>query len=235
MMALGFLAATWITARAHARGWARPGPLDLDAALVHGRRGRRREALLRGRRRLRTGAPFCELVFAREGITWYGGLIGGTARRRSSAAASTASRSGSTRTCVGGREPRSARRSAASAASSSGDDYGRPTDVPLGVAFPQGAPPTLDAGPPDAALRGGLARRRRRPGSGAAGSASPFLFGEYLALNGLGRFVDRDPAREPARRPRAHGAAVDRDRARSCSARRAGCTSGPRPAAGAGS
>jgi phosphatidylglycerol:prolipoprotein diacylglycerol transferase len=67
-----------------------------------------------------------------------------------------------------------------------GDDYGVPTDLPWGLAFPQGAPPTLDTVHPTqiyeilwllpvAAL---LWRRRHR---------SPFLFGEYIAANGIGR------------------------------------------------
>jgi phosphatidylglycerol:prolipoprotein diacylglycerol transferase len=68
-----------------------------------------------------------------------------------------------------------------------GDDYGRATDLPWGVAFPQGAPPTLDPVHPTqlyetAWLLAGAAllwRRRTR---------SPFLFGEYLILNGVGRF-----------------------------------------------
>ena len=69
-----------------------------------------------------------------------------------------------------------------------GDDYGKVTDVAWSVSFPQGAPPTHDPVHPTqlyeiawllpvAAL---LWRRRRK---------SPFLFGEYVALNGLGRLV----------------------------------------------
>ena len=42
---------------------------------------------------------------------------------------------------------------------------------------------------------------------------SPFLFGEYIALNGLGRIVDRDAAREPEGGVRPHRAADRRDRA----------------------
>jgi len=69
-----------------------------------------------------------------------------------------------------------------------GDDYGRPTDGPFGVAFPEGAPPTLVPVHPTqlyeavwlVAVAAWLWSRRTR---------SPFLFGEYLALNGLGRFA----------------------------------------------
>jgi phosphatidylglycerol:prolipoprotein diacylglycerol transferase len=60
--------------------------------------------------------------------------------------------------------------------------------VPWAVAFPKGSPPTLDPVHPTQlyemawllAVAGFLWGRRRR---------SPMLFGEYLALNGLGRFV----------------------------------------------
>jgi phosphatidylglycerol:prolipoprotein diacylglycerol transferase len=69
-----------------------------------------------------------------------------------------------------------------------GDDYGRPTDLPWGIAFPQGAPPTQDPVHPTQLYEvawllpvAGLLWRRR--------GTSPFLFGEYLALNGLGRIV----------------------------------------------
>jgi phosphatidylglycerol:prolipoprotein diacylglycerol transferase len=69
-----------------------------------------------------------------------------------------------------------------------GDDYGRPTDLPWGIAFPEGAPPTLVPVHPtqlyEAAwllLLGAFLWRRRR--------ASPFLFGEYLVGAGIGRFV----------------------------------------------
>jgi phosphatidylglycerol:prolipoprotein diacylglycerol transferase len=69
-----------------------------------------------------------------------------------------------------------------------GDDYGLPSDVPWAVAFPEGAPPTLERVHPtqlyEAAwllpVAGVLWWRRRK---------SPFLFGEYLAANGLGRLV----------------------------------------------
>jgi phosphatidylglycerol:prolipoprotein diacylglycerol transferase len=135
---------------------------------------------------LRTGIPFSELLFSREGITWYGGLIGGAAA-----------------TAIGCRiHGLSLRRYASCIAVALpvgqaigrlgcflvGDDYGRVTDMPWGVIFPRGLPPTvLPVHPtqlyeaiwllPVAAL---LWRRRH---------LSPFLVGEYLALNGLGRIV----------------------------------------------
>lgn len=69
-----------------------------------------------------------------------------------------------------------------------GDDYGRKTDVAWGVAFPQGSPPTFDAVHPTQLyefawllpVAAFLWSRRKK---------SPFLIGEYLVLNGAGRIV----------------------------------------------
>jgi len=134
---------------------------------------------------LRTGLPFAQLLLSRAGITWYGGLIGGTL------AVIAGCR-------IHGFPIRLVAESVAVPALLGqacgrigcflvGDDYGRPTDLPWGVAFPQGAPPTLDPVHPTQLyevvwllLGAALLWRRRRQ--------SPFLFGEYLAWNGLGRF-----------------------------------------------
>jgi len=69
-----------------------------------------------------------------------------------------------------------------------GDDYGRPTDLPWGIAFPEGAPPTDVPVHPTQLyevvwllLIGTLLWRRRR--------ASRFLFGEYLVFAAIGRFA----------------------------------------------
>jgi phosphatidylglycerol:prolipoprotein diacylglycerol transferase len=69
-----------------------------------------------------------------------------------------------------------------------GDDYGRPTDLPWGMAFPEGAPPTLERVHPTMlyemvwlfALAAFLWSRRQR---------SPLLWGEYLVLAAVGRFA----------------------------------------------
>ena len=68
-----------------------------------------------------------------------------------------------------------------------GDCYGRVTDSWVGIAFPQGLPPTNVPVHPTQlyectwlALSAALLWSRRR--------SSPFLFGEYLLLQGLGRF-----------------------------------------------
>ena len=135
---------------------------------------------------LRTGLPFAGLLFARDGITWYGGLIGGSLLgalgcRIHGIPVKTMADC----TAVSGAVGQAIGRVGCFLV---GDDYGKVTDVPWAVSFPQGAPPTLDPVHPTqlyevawllpvAAL---LWRRRRH---------SPFLFGEYVALNGLGRIV----------------------------------------------
>ncbi|MCZ6715135.1 MAG: prolipoprotein diacylglyceryl transferase, partial [Deltaproteobacteria bacterium] len=121
---------------------------------------------------------------ARDGITWYGGLLAATA----------SGAVGSRIHCVSVLTVMNCTAVAGAVGQSLGrvgcflvgDDYGVVTDLPWGVAFPQGAPPTLERVHPTqiyeilwllpvAAL---LWRRRHK---------SPFLFGEYLAANGFGR------------------------------------------------
>jgi phosphatidylglycerol:prolipoprotein diacylglycerol transferase len=69
-----------------------------------------------------------------------------------------------------------------------GDDYGRPTDLPWGFAFPDGAPPTLARVHPTMLYEsawlalGAIVLWRRR-------HTSPFLFAEYLVVAGVGRFA----------------------------------------------
>jgi phosphatidylglycerol:prolipoprotein diacylglycerol transferase len=133
---------------------------------------------------LRTGAPFTSLLFARDGITWYGGLIAATAVGAIGCRIHGVSiRKVMDCTAVAGAVGQSIGRIGCFLV---GDDYGRPTDLPWGVRFPRGAPPTdVPVHPtqiyeilwllPVAAL---LWKRRQ---------VSPFLFGEYLALNGIGR------------------------------------------------
>lgn len=133
---------------------------------------------------LRFGDPFLSYLLARGGITWYGGLIGGASL-------------GAIGARLHGIDVWTLTNCAAPALAVGqalgrvgcflvGDDYGRRTDLPWGVSFPEGAPPTTESVHPTqlyevlwllpvAAL---LWKRRNK---------SPFLFGEYVALNGLGR------------------------------------------------
>ena len=135
---------------------------------------------------LRTGAPFADLFFSRAGITWYGGLIGGTlmaalGARVHGVSFRQLSEAGAVATAVGQALGRVG-------CFLVGDDYGMPSDLPWAVAFPLGAPP-IDVPVHPTQLyeilwllpvAGVLWKRRLR---------SPFLFGEYVACNGIGRIV----------------------------------------------
>lgn len=135
---------------------------------------------------LRSGIPFTSLFFARDGITWYGGLIGATAIGAIGCRIHGVSiKTFMDCTAVAGAVGQSLGRVGCFLV---GDDYGKPTDLAIGVAFPQGAPPTLDRVHPTQLyevawllpVAAFLWSRRHR---------SPFLFGEYIALNGVGRIV----------------------------------------------
>lgn len=135
---------------------------------------------------LREGIPISQLLFSRDGITWYGGLIGATVM-------------GAVGCRVHGIPLKTFTSCAAVAGAVGqaigrvgcflvGDDYGKPTDAAWGVEFPRGMPPTDGPVHPTQLyeiawllpVAGFLWWRRKR---------SPFLFGEYVALNGLGRLV----------------------------------------------
>ena len=96
-------------------------------------------------------APFMSLLFSRGGLSWFGGFLGGVGaglwslhRRRiplvpALAAASPALAVGHAIGRIG--------------CFMVGDDYGRPTDLPWGIAFPRGLPPTTVPVHPDAVVR----------------------------------------------------------------------------------
>lgn len=186
MLAIAFLVGTWITAvRMREEG------LDPDAAttiliyvMIGGIGGSKLYFAIDNA--LRDDLPILPLLLARDGITWYGGLIGATAL-------------GALGCRIHGIPILTFMNCAAVAGPVGqaigrigcflvGDDYGRPTDLPWAVAFPQGAPPTEERVHPTQLyeviwllpVAAFLWRRRK---------TSPFLFGEYLALNGLGRLV----------------------------------------------
>ncbi len=184
MLAIAFLVGSWITARRMEEEGLDP---DLATTLLvyvmlGGIAGSKLYFAVDVH--LRTGVPFTQLLFARDGITWYGGLIVATAVgaigcRIHKVPVKTVMDC----TAVAGAVGQALGRVGCFLV---GDDYGRVTDVAWGVAFPRGAPPTNETVHPTqiyeilwllpvAAL---LWKRRKR---------SPFLFGEYIALNGLGR------------------------------------------------
>ena len=84
--------------------------------------------------------PFTSLLFSRGGLSWFGGLVGGVGAAlvyfvvkgyplvRTVAAATPALAAGHAIGRIG--------------CFLVGDDYGRPTTLPWGVAFPKGLPPT---------------------------------------------------------------------------------------------
>jgi phosphatidylglycerol:prolipoprotein diacylglycerol transferase len=134
-------------------------------------------------------SPAADLLFSRGGLSWFGGLIGGVGtglwmlRRRGVplvrglAAATPALAVGHAIGRIG--------------CFMVGDDYGRPSDLPWAVAFPEGLPPTLERVHPTqlyealalAVLAWALVRWRRR------GVADVVVLGRYMALAGTIRFV----------------------------------------------
>ena len=133
--------------------------------------------------------PIAGLLFSRGGMSWFGGFMGGVGagiwmlRRRGIpvmaglAAASPGLALGHAIGRIG--------------CFLVGDDYGRPTDLPWGVAFPEGLPPTdIPVHPTQlyemAALLPVvwlLIRWRRQ------GVADRIVFGRYLVLAGIIRFA----------------------------------------------
>jgi len=135
---------------------------------------------------LRTDMEFFSLLFSRAGMVFYGGLIGGA----------LAGYAG----CRFYKIPPEpfANACAISLAIGQaigrigcllvGDDYGRPTDLPWGIAFPNGLPPVHVPVHPTQIYESAwlflvaavLWRRRKKSSS---------LMGEYLILNGIGRTI----------------------------------------------
>jgi len=186
MLAVAFLSGTWLTA-------LRMREIGLDPeqattmliyAMVGGIGGSKLYFAIDVS--LREGIPFSQLLFAREGITFFGGLLGAIALVIIGTRIHSIP-TGPFFNCV------------ALAASIGqalgrigcflvGDDYGRPTNGPFGIAFPRGAPPTLDRVHPtqlyESAWLFGVtaflwARRDK----------SPRLWAEYFMLAGIGRFA----------------------------------------------
>ena len=185
MMALAFLAGGYLVASTFERlGQSRDAAWQLVTwAMLGGVLGSKlwfvAEAVARD-----PGLSFWEPLFSRGGITWYGGLVGGAAlvlwsaqRARLSLvmvmnAAAPALAIGQAIGRIG--------------CFLVGDDYGHATDLPWGIAFPDGVDPTVETVHPTQLYEAGwlslgalgLWLRRGR---------SPFLFAEYLILQGSGR------------------------------------------------
>jgi phosphatidylglycerol:prolipoprotein diacylglycerol transferase len=137
----------------------------------------------------RDRAPFLSLLFSRGGLSWFGGFGGGVLT--------------GLWVLFRNRIPILAALSAAAPALAVGhaigrfgcfmvgDDYGRPTDLPWGVAFPRGLPPTdvrvhptqLYEALPLLVIAWVLVRWRRK------GMSDADVFGRYLVMAGALRFV----------------------------------------------
>lgn len=186
MMAIGFLVGYWISVKGMVEQGIDPTPAPniLLWIMIGGVGGSKLYFAVDVW--IRHGYPFFDLLFARAGITFYGGLLGGTL------AAALACR----KYDIPLRDLSAAVAPALAVAQALGrvgcflvgDDYGKVTDVPWAVTFPKGAPPTTDPVHPTQLyevawllpVAGFLWWRRKK---------SPFLFGEYMALNGAGRVV----------------------------------------------
>jgi phosphatidylglycerol:prolipoprotein diacylglycerol transferase len=138
MVAIGALVGLWVFQRELARRGLPENGVDAAVGGVLGG--------LAGAKLLWTiefsgqGEPLADLLFSRGGLSWFGGLLGGVAvgswmlrRRRipwiaGLAAAAPALAIGHAIGRIG--------------CFLVGDDYGRPTALPWGVAFPEGLPPT---------------------------------------------------------------------------------------------
>jgi phosphatidylglycerol:prolipoprotein diacylglycerol transferase len=186
MLAMAFLAGTWLTALRMREIGLDPDQATnmLIYAMVGGIGGAKLYFAVDVS--LREGIPFTQLLFAREGITFYGGLIGaitlvilGTRIHKIPTGPFFNC------VCLAGAIGQALGRIGCFLV---GDDYGRPTDGPFGIAFPQGAPPTLDRVHPTQlyesawlfAVAAFLWARRDQ---------SPRLWAEYLMLAGIGRFA----------------------------------------------
>ena len=135
------------------------------------------------------GEPLAETLLSRGGMSWFGGFTGGVAA--------------GVAMIVWQRLPLMQVLSAVAPAMTLGhavgrvgcflvgDDYGRPTSLPWGIAFPEGLPPTTDRVHPTQlyemgallALTVGLLALRKR------GAGSRTVFGIYLVAAGTIRFL----------------------------------------------
>jgi phosphatidylglycerol:prolipoprotein diacylglycerol transferase len=186
MVALGALAGLWVFRRELARAGLPDAALD---AAVYGLVGGLLGAKLLYVFEHLSESPFMSLFLDRGGMSWFGGFVGGFAAGLATirykgwplvavlAAATPAIAVGQMLGRVG--------------CFLVGDDYGRPTSLPWGVAFPRGLPPTFERVHPtqiyEAIFLGLLAwlliRWRR------TGVADLVVLGRYFVLAGAFRFL----------------------------------------------
>jgi phosphatidylglycerol:prolipoprotein diacylglycerol transferase len=186
MVAIGALVGIWLFGRELARSGL---PEDAANAAVAGVLGGLLGAKLLWTAEHLGEAPALSLLLSRGGMSWFGGLVGGVVaglivmRRqrlpivRTLAAATPALAVGHAIGRIG--------------CFLVGDDYGRPSDLPWAVAFPQGLPPTTDRVHPTQlyemaalfVLAAVLIAWRRR------GVPDGVVLGRYLLIAGAIRFA----------------------------------------------
>jgi phosphatidylglycerol:prolipoprotein diacylglycerol transferase len=186
MVALGALAGLWVFRRELARAGLPDAALD---AAVYGLVGGLIGAKLLYVFEHLSESTFWSLFLDRGGMSWFGGFVGGLAAGYATIRAK--------------RWPVLAVLSAATPALAVGqmlgrvgcflvgDDYGAPTTLPWGVAFPRGLPPTTERVHPtqiyEAIFLGWLAwllvRWRRR------GTSDRVVLGRYFLIAGAFRFL----------------------------------------------
>jgi phosphatidylglycerol:prolipoprotein diacylglycerol transferase len=186
MVALGALAGLWVFRRELARAGLPDAALD---AAVYGLVGGLLGAKLLYVFEHLEEASFLALFLDRGGMSWFGGFVGGLAAGYATirwkkwplvpvlAAATPALAVGQLLGRIG--------------CFLVGDDYGRPTSLPWGVAFPRGLPPTTERVHPAqiyeaiflAVLAWVLIRWRRK------GIADRVVLGRYFVIAGAFRFL----------------------------------------------
>jgi phosphatidylglycerol:prolipoprotein diacylglycerol transferase len=188
MMAIGVVLGSWVGAnRFEEQGYSRETAWTMAIwALVGGLIGAKLWFLAERWVRHPEAFELATLVFGSGGLTWYGGAVGGVVgvslgRLRERIPLWTVLNLGT----FPGLVAQSIGRIGCFLV---GDDYGRASDVPWAMAFPKGAPPTLERVHPTMlydsawlALCILILWPRRR---------SPALFAEYLMLTGFGRFAN---------------------------------------------
>jgi phosphatidylglycerol:prolipoprotein diacylglycerol transferase len=186
LVAIAALAAIWLFGRELTRSGL---PADAANAGLAGVIGGLAGAKLLWTVEFMGEAPIASLLFSRGGLSWFGGLIGGVGTglfmlRRYRVPLMPA---------LGAAAPALALGHAIGRVGCFlvGDDYGRATDLPWGVAFPRGLPPTTVPVHPTQLYETLalsvvvwllLAWRRR-------GVADRVVFGRYLVLAGAVRFL----------------------------------------------
>jgi phosphatidylglycerol---prolipoprotein diacylglyceryl transferase len=185
MVALGLLAGAWLFGRElDARGLGDASSVASLAAV----------AGLAGAKLLWTAehlgdAPVLDLLTDRGGFSWFGGLVGGTA----AGLAMVAAKRWPVMPLLAAAAPAVALGQALGRVGCFlvGDDYGRPTALPWGVAFPNGLPPTLVPVHPtqlyEAVFLGALAWVLVRWRRGGAGDRA--LVARYCVIAGAFRFL----------------------------------------------